>query len=123
MKKLYCVRLFRLLMDPTVSSKYQVYTVGSIIVSKKKKNCKEFLYGVDIPVVDIEIDANNNAYLSPEESEIGYVILKDDFTERNRLTTTKDLMKFNFDSYAEISMRLVKFEKETHKNYLKRKME
>ena len=111
MKKLYKVRLFRLLMDPIVSSKYEVYTVGSVIVSKKKNNCKEFMYGVNIPIVDVEIDRDGLAFLTEEEAKVGYAVLKDDFNEKNILKTQKDLIKFNFDTYAEMTMKLIQFEK------------
>lgn len=113
MKKLYRVRLFRI-MDEVDSSKYEVYGFGSIIVSKTKKDCKEYLYELNIPVVDskLECDFTNNIPMNIvtiplDNLKSEYIVLKDDFNEKNRIKTKNDLLKCNFDSRINPTMGVV----------------
>ena len=50
MAKLYQARLFRLMLENEETSQYEAYRVGTVIVSRKGKNCKELLYGINLPV-------------------------------------------------------------------------
>ena len=124
MKKLYCVRLYQIYgpyyMD---HNKCEVMGVGYIIASKKKNSCKECFYNVDIPVVSSpftpEEDGKNELIsLSKEERKVGYFVLKSDFSEEN-IVTKKDILKLNFDSYADMSMKVIQLNNELDKEIAK----
>ncbi len=130
MTKLYRVRLFKkgyyYYLD---HSKYEVEEVGLIIASKRRKKCREYLYGVDIPIVhqqissyfDVEEDAHNDIIsLTEEEAKNEYFVINSDFWERN-LLTKKDLIKFDFNQYAEMSMQVIQTNNELDKEIKKDK--
>ena len=130
MKKLYKVRLYQVgyyyYLDHNY---YEVSHIGTIVAYKKRKNCKEFLYGVDIPIVenglssyfDAEEDMHNDIIrLSEAEKKVGYIVLKDDFNEKNVLNK-KDLLKFNYDCYASMSMKIKQYEDAQVKRLFKTK--
>ena len=129
MKRLYRVRLFRRDYSYYLNnSKYELDEVGLIIASKGRKKCREYLYGVDVPVVnsqlsyyfDVEEDMRNDIIsLTEEEAKAEYFVLASDFSERNILTK-KDLIKFNFDCYAEMSMKEIQLNKELDKEIKKK---
>lgn len=121
MKKLYEARLFRLMLEDEKTKKYEAYSIGTVIVSRKGKKCKEFLYGVDIPVFDSKIGHINGMgehvgsyYVNfSDEKKVNseYMILREDLTDKN-VMTTKDMIKFDFDGYASFTMSLVQREEE-----------
>lgn len=113
MKKLYKLRLFRLMLEYAENSTYEVYRIGTIVATRKKDKCREFLYGVDIPIVDIDMEYNfdkEGVQLTDEDAKMGYVVLKSDFIDKNKLETEKDLIKFNYDAYADMTMKLIQSE-------------
>lgn len=118
MKKLYRVRLFRV-MDKITSSKYEVCCFGTILVSTKKKDCREYFYELDIPVVDSELehDAKNTipmnlVTMSLEKEKKDYIVLSEDFKEKNLIKTKKDLLGFNFNPRTNYAMGIVERLKE-----------
>ena len=118
MKKLYIVRLFRI-MDEVAPSIYDVCKFGTIVVSNKKKVCEEYVHELELPVVDSELEYDNKNYIPmllvtiPEKKvKDGYFVLKEDFNERNRIKTKKDLAKCNFNSRVNPAMGIIERLKE-----------
>ena len=130
MAKLYRARLFRLMLDDEDSKDYEVYRIGTVIVSKKGKNCKEFMYGVNLTVFDSQMGGIYNHsdavgdfgihFYNETEVKDEYIVLREDLSEKN-LMTKKDLIKFNYDSYASMAMKLKKYEEEPMKKLFKTK--
>ena len=130
MKKLYRVRLFRLMLEDEENNKYEAYRIGTVIVSRKGKNCKEFLYGVNLPVFDSKM-----GYIIDNDEHIGsfdirfyddkklkeeYIVLREDLSEKN-LMTKKDMIKFNYDQYASMTMKIKQYEDAPEKKLFKTK--
>lgn len=130
MKKLYKARLFRLMLEDEENNKYEAYRIGTVIVSRKGKNCKEFLYGVDLPVFDSKMghitDTSEHAggflvdFFDEKNTNIEYLVLREDLSERN-LMTAKDMIKFDYDSYASMTMKIKQYEDESEKRLFKTK--
>ena len=120
MKKLYCVRLYQIYGPYYLDhNKCEVMNVGNIIVSKKKKYCRECFYNVDIPIVSSpfnpEDDGKNELIFIPnEDRKVGYFVLKSDLSEEN-IVTKKDILKLNFESYADMSMKIIQLNNELDK--------
>lgn len=121
MKKLYKARLFRLMLEDAETKTYEAYHVGTVIVSRKGKKCKEFLYGVDIPVFDSKIGYINGMgehvgsyyvnFLDEKKVNSEYMVLREDLSDNN-VMTAKDMIKFDFDGYANMAMSLLQREEE-----------
>ena len=130
MKKLYEVRLFRLMLEDEENNKYEAYRIGTVIVSRKGKNCKEFLYGVNLPVFDSKMghitDTSEHIggflvdFFDEKDANTEYLVLREDLSERN-LMTTKDMIKFDYDQYASMSIKLKKYEDASVKKLFKTK--
>lgn len=130
MKKLYKARLFRLMLEDEENNKYEAYRIGTVIVSRKGKNCKEFLYGVDLPVFDSKMghitDTSEHVggflvdFFDEKNANIEYLVLREDLSERN-LMTAKDMIKFDYDSYASMTMKIKQYEDESEKRLFKTK--
>lgn len=130
MAKLYKARLFRLMLEDEENSQYEAYRIGTVIVSRKGKNCKEFLYGVNLPVFDSKM-----GYIIDNDEHIGsfdirfyddkkikeeYIVLREDLSEKN-LMTKKDMIKFNYDQYASMTMKIKQYEDAPEKKLFKTK--
>lgn len=130
MAKLYRARLFRLMLEDEENSQYEAYRIGTVIVSRKGKNCKEFLYGVNLPVFDSKM-----GYIIDNDEHIGsfdirfyddkklkeeYIVLREDLSEKN-LMTKKDMIKFNYDQYASMAMKIKQYEDAPEKKLFKTK--
>ena len=130
MAKLYKARLFRLMLENEEMSQYEAYRVGTVIVSRKGKNCKEFLYGVNLPVFDSKMghitDTSEHIgglsvdFFDEKDANTEYLVLREDLSERN-LMTTKDMIKFDYDQYASMSMKLKQYEEAPVKKLFKTK--
>lgn len=129
---LYKARLFRLMLEDRENNKYEAYKIGMVIVSKRGRNCKEYLYGVTIPVCDSKIGeihetgdhigSYNIRFYNDKNVKKEYIVLGEDLTEKNKMTT-KDLLKFNFNCYANMAMKLMKYDETPVKKLFKTKME
>lgn len=113
MKKFYKVRLFRVMGKTDVeSSNYDIMNVGLIIARKKGKGCRESLYEMDVPVINGELNSSRDCeydysmQLSLKEAECEYFTLREDFSLEN-IVTKKDMIKFDFDSYASFAMNIM----------------
>lgn len=129
MKKLYKARLFRLMTEDEESNRYEAYRIGTVIVSRKGKKCKEFLYGVNILVFDSKmghITATSEHggfsvdFFDEKDANTEYILLREDLSERN-LMTTKDMIKFDYDGYASMSMKIKQYEDAPVKKLFKTK--
>lgn len=130
MAKLYKARLFRLMLEDEDSNDYEVYRIGIVIVSRKGKNCKEFMYGVDLPVFDSQMGGIYNHsdpigdfgihFYNETNVKDEYIVLREDLSEKN-LMTTKDMIKFDYDSYASMAMKIRKYEEAPIKKLFKTK--
>lgn len=130
MAKLYKARLFRLMLEDEENNKYEAYRIGTVIVSRKGKNCKEFLYGVNLPVFDSKMghitDTSEHIggflvdFFDEKDANTEYLVLREDLSERN-LMTTKDMIKFDYDQYASMSMKLKQYEDAPGKKLFKTK--
>ena len=130
MAKLYKARLFRLMLENEEMSQYEAYRVGTVIVSRRGKKCKEFLYGVNLPVFDSKMghitDTSEHIggfsvdFFDEKDANTEYLVLREDLSERN-LMTTKDMIKFDYDQYASMSMKLKQYEDAPEKKLFKTK--
>lgn len=130
MAKLYKARLFRLELEDDEENEYEVYRVGTVIVSRKGKDCKEFLYGVNLPVFDSKGGKLFNhsdckgafcvSFYAGEDIKSEYMILREDLSKKN-IMTKKDLIKFNYDSYANMAMKIRQYEEAPVKKLFKTK--
>ena len=130
MKKLYKVRLFRLMLEDEENSQYEAYRIGTVIVSRKGKKCKEFLYGVNLPVFDSKmgyitdnsehIGGFSVGFFDEKDANTEYLVLREDLSEKN-IMTTKDMIKFNYDSYANMAMKIKQYEDSPVKKLFKTK--
>lgn len=115
MAKLYRARLFRLMLEDEKNNKYEAYRIGTVIVSRRGKKCKEFLYGVNLPVFDSKkgyiYDTGEHVgsfcvhFYDDKDAKDEYIVLREDLSEKN-LMTKKDMIKFNYDSYANMAMEI-----------------
>jgi hypothetical protein len=130
MAKLYRARLFRLMLEDEENSQYEAYRIGTIIVSRKGKNCKEFLYGVNLPVFDSKmgyitdnsehIGGFSVGFFDEKDTKNEYIVLREDLSDKN-LMTNKDMIKFDYDQYASMSMKLKQYEDASVKKLFKTK--
>ena len=130
MAKLYQARLFRLMLENEETSQYEAYRVGTVIVSRKGKNCKELLYGINLPVFDSKMgridDMGEHAesfyvrFYNDKDVKDEYLVLREDLSEKN-LMSQKDLIKFDYDGYASMSMEIKQYEDVSVKRLLKTK--
>ena len=93
MAKLYRARLFRLMLEDEDSNDYEVYRIGTVIV----------------------IHFYNETNVKDE-----YIVLREDLSEKN-LMTKKDMIKFDYDSYASMAMKLKQYEEAPIKKLFKTK--
>ena len=130
MTKLYKARLFRLMLENEEMSQYEAYRVGTVIVLKRGKKCKEFLYGVNLPIFDSKIgridDTGDHVgsfcvrFYDKKDAKAEYIVLREDLSEKN-LMSEKDMIKFNYDCYASMSMKIKQYEDAPVKRLFKTK--
>lgn len=130
MAKLYKARLFRLMLEDEENNKYEAYRIGTVIVSRRGKNCKEFLYGVNLPVFDSKMGRIDDTgehvgsfcvrFYDEKDAKTEYIVLREDLSEKN-LMSKKDMIKFNYDCYASMSMKIKQYEDAPVKRLFKTK--
>ena len=130
MTKLYKARLFRLMLENEELSQYEAYRIGTVIVSRRGKNCKEFLYGVNLPVFDSKMGRIDDTgehvgsfcvhFYNEKDVKNEYFVLREDLSEKN-LMSKKDMIKFDYDGYASMSMKIKQYEDAPVKRLFKTK--
>ena len=59
-------------------------------------------------------------FFDEKDANTEYLVLREDLSEKN-LMTKKDLIKYNYDSYDSMAMKLKKYEEEPMKKLFKTK--
>ena len=130
MAKLYKARLFRLMLEDEETNQYEAYRIGTVIVSRRGKNCKEFMYGIKLPVFDSKMGCINDTgehigsfcvrFNDEKDTQNEYIVLREDLSDKN-LMTNKDMIKFDYDQYASMAMEIKQYEETPIKKLFKTK--
>lgn len=126
--KIYNLGLYHIAVMDSDVDLCEAYRVGFIIASNGIFKCKEVFDKVKIPIVDKRKDYATEKgehkdsfpiHLPSKIARKGYVVLREDFCKKNRVSKEKALELRRYSDYARIATKIVSFEQKGPQKLLK----
>ena len=126
--KIYNLGLYHIAVMDSDVDLCEAYRVGFIIASNGIFKCKEVFDKVKIPIVDKRKDYATEKgehkdsfpiHLPSKIARKGYVVLREDFCEKNKISLEEAKILHKSDEYAHMAAKIVSFEQKGPQKLLK----